>query len=114
MVETVQKFLTTGKSQSKIARELGVSRQYAHQCVNKNKPLKAGSLCRGCKTVLTKDNRSASVGTTHTLCKTCLNTMQIKNKYRTLTTKELERLKNKWVRLLKIAEEVLSERVNKP
>lgn len=111
MYETVNEFLTTGKSQSEIARELGVSRQYVHQCLNKNRPLKQGTRCRSCRTPLSKENRSAGVAHTHTLCKACLNNMQIKNKYRTYTTEELERLKTKWVRLLKIAEEVLSERV---
>lgn len=111
MIETIQKFLATGKSQSEIARELGVSRQLISQYLRKSGPVKPGAKCKSCGTLLTKENRSAGLSYSHLICKTCLNGMQIKNKYRQMPVEELERLKTKWVRLLALAEEVLSERV---
>ena len=109
--DLIEQHLSTGKSQSDIARELGISRQAVHQYTTRARMHKEGARCRSCKDLLTKDNRSAGLSYSRVLCKHCLNVMQIKNKYRQQPIAELERLRNKWSKLLNLVEEVLSERV---
>ena len=108
--ERIEQLLTTGKSQSDIARELGISRQAVFHYTNGKKVEKEGTRCRSCSDLLTKENRSSGLSYSHVMCKHCLNIMQIRNQYRKKPVEELERLRSKWQRLLSLVNEVLDER----